>query len=276
MIRIGIVLLLLLTVELPTNAGQKMVSSSSIDVYKKSYAYKGAKAIQKQQVEKINSFFTKNPDLLDYQDKRYQQSLLLWAVKNDFPLAVQTLLKLGADPDLQARDGTYAIVHAAANPDGYLLSVLLENGADATVVSKSEPVDRYQPLRTPLIAAAAVSLNNVKLLVEAGVDIDYFFSRFGLQHALVSAFKAKKMDIIKYLIIEKKINLDNLEYVTRKGDSTNVLTHLRSLVYPLDSKDYKEKMEVVNYLLARKINYWEAKVPRNLYHNFSAKFLKQY
>ena len=137
-------------------------------------------------------------------------------------------------------------------------------------------MDSYQPLRTALIAACQTNIENVKILVEHGVDINYTETKYNMQNALVTAFQHKKIDVIKYLIVDLKINTENIEYTARDGEIIEIRTYLRQLVYGLKSEDYKTKMKIVNYLMEQKINYWEYPVPRNMYHNYSPHFLKMY
>ncbi|MFT6746714.1 MAG: ankyrin repeat protein [Glaciecola sp.] len=254
----------------------KPIHATDLKLFKKTPVWDAAKALHEHKFEEASAFFLDSPDLVDYQEKRYYQTLLLWAVKNEMTAAVEFLLELEADTELKDRYGVYPIIQAATYKDSYLLQSLIDHKADVKVVAKPKGIDAYQKLRTPIIAAASVSKKNIEILLAAGADLDYTETRFGLQNAVITAFSSKRIDIIHYLIIEKKIDLDNIQYLDYKGDSTDVRTELRKLVYPLDSEEYKVKMEIVDYLAVRKINYWDSPVPRNLYHNFSPKFLKQY
>lgn len=250
--------------------------ANDVKLFKKTPVWEAAKALYENDYEKATAFFDNEPEFVDFQEKKYYQSLLLWAVKNEMAQAVDFLLEYNADTELKDRYGIYPIIQAANYKDPYLLKLLLKFKADPKVIGKPKGIDSYQKLRTPVIAAASVSIKNIDILLEAGADLDYTETKFGLQNALITAFQAKRIDIVRHLIIEKKINLDNIQYLTRTGDSTDVRTELRKLVYPFDSEEYKTKMEIVDYLIVRKINYWDSPVPRNLYHNFSPKFLKQY
>jgi len=252
------------------------LGATDLKLFKKTEVWEAAKALYNNDYETATSFFDEYPELIDCQEKMYYQTLLLWAVKNDMVQTVAFLLDLEADPDLKDNNGLYPVIVAANYKDSYLLKLLIKHNADAKVIGKPKGFDGYQKLRTTLIAASSVSVANIEIVLEAGADLDHTETKFGIQNAVITAFGAKRIDLVRYLIIEKKINLDNIQYVDRSGDSTDVRTELRKLVYPLDSEEYKIKMEIVNYLIARKINYWDSPVPRNLYHNFSPKFLKQY
>ncbi|MFT6715440.1 MAG: ankyrin repeat protein [Saprospiraceae bacterium] len=255
---------------------KKPVQATDLKLFKNTPVWDVAEALYNHEYEKATLFFEESPDLIDYQEKKFYQTLLLWAVKNEMVGAVDFMLELEADTELKDRYGIFPIIQAAHYKDTYLLKLLIKHEANTKVVGKPKGIDAYQKLRTPLIAAASVSNKNIDILLEAGADLDYTETRFGLQNAVITAFSAKRVDIVKHLIMDKKINLDNIQYLNYRGDSTDVRTELRKLVYPLDSEEYKVKMEIVDYLIARKINYWDSPVPRNLYHNFSPKYLKQY
>jgi len=255
---------------------KKPVQVTDLKLFKSTPVWDAAKALYNHEYEKATLFFEESPDLIDYQEKRFYQTLLLWAVKNEMVDAVDFMLELEADTELKDRYGIYPIIQAANDKDPYLLKLLLKHKADPKVVGKPKGIDAYQKLRTPIISAASVSNTNIDILIDAGADLDHTETKFGLQNALITAFGVKRIDIIRHLIIDKKIDLDNIQHVSYKGDTTDVRIELRKLVYPLDSDEYKIKMEIVDYLLARKIDYWDSPVPRNLYHNFSPKFLKQY
>ncbi len=257
-------------------AKKKQTAPTDLNVFKKTIVWDAAKALYKHDFETAVLFFELKPELINFQEKKYRQTLLLWAVKNEMAQAVEFLLEFEADPELKDRSGMFPLIQAASYQDAYLLKILLKHQANPSVIAQPEGVDGHIKLRTPLIAASAVGTRNIDLLLDAGADLNYTETKFGLQNALTTAFKSQQINIIRHLIIEKKINLDNIQHRNYRGDSTDVTIELRKLVYPLDSDEYKVKMEIVDYLYARKINYWNAPVPRKLYHNFSQKFLKQY
>lgn len=101
---------------------------------------------------------------------------------------------------------------------------------------------------TPLTKASSVCLEKVKLLVDAGADIDYV-NENGVQNPLARSLFWKKPDIVKYLLFEKKANYHNAErWIRPEGDTIKVLSYLRKWTFPLDSEDYKIKMEIVEYM----------------------------
>lgn len=255
---------------------KNIITPTTRSVFKNTSLWKVSKVLLEQNEEDLSLFFEQNPELIDFQEPRFKQTILEWLVQRNLLSSAELLLKMDADPNIQSRDGTYSTIHAAELESTTMLKLLLKHGASPDSVAIPKPVDAFQKLRTPLIVAATNSLKHVKILVEAGANINYTETKFGMQNALVAAFKSRKMDVINYLIMEKKIDIDLIKHVDFRGDSVEVRTYMRDLAFPLDSEDYKKKMELVNYFLVRKINYWEYPVPRELYHNFSSEYLKQY
>lgn len=58
-----------------------------------------AKAINRQDIEKINQILDESPDLLEYEESKYNQSVLFYAIYDDKIMSVEALLKHGADPN---------------------------------------------------------------------------------------------------------------------------------------------------------------------------------
>ena len=273
-----IVLLLLPLLFLFTAAvlKNKTLPADHPKIWKKTDLWEVVKLHQKGKAEELFEFFQENSAVIDEREPYYGQSLLIWSARNGYYDFCELLLENGADPNIQANDGTTALIHAAGLSHAALVRLLLRKGADPNAVAEIKPIDSYQPMRTALIVASSNSLEHVKLLVDSGADIDYTFTQFRMQNALVSAMRARKIDIARYFIIDQKINLDNIIHLNHKKDTVDVRTYLRDLAFELESEEYQIKMEVVNHLLRNRIDYWAAPVPRNMYHNFSADYLKRY
>ncbi len=126
------------------------------------------------------------------------------------------------------------------------------------------------------MAAAFKSLENVKFLIEVGADPNYVHTAHGIQSALLYAFNSDNIDIIKYLIRDVGVDYKSATGVTIEGDSLYVVDELRRLPFPLGSKEYKKKMEVVNFLKENGMNYWEAPIPNHYYRNYDSTYLEKY
>jgi len=275
-----ILLLMLLTSCNPT--AQDQFTGRDVKLFKDTPVWEVALAIRDNDTSKLKQLLKGQPDsLLNYQEKRYGQSLLNWSVYRDNYDAAKVLAELGADPNLKAYDSTSAFINAADKHDASWLRLLLKHGGDVNAVADTEEPQR---IRTPLIAASSNSLESVKLLVNAGADPDYIrvtkrdaeFPGENVESALISAVRAEKIDIVKYLIIDVGVKFDYTFNTNIEGEKLGVLYYLRRMAFPLDSEEYAMKMEVVNFLKQRGLDYWAEPVPELFFKNYDSEYLKRY
>jgi len=214
---------------------------------------------------KIKELLSGKPkSMLNYRDEESGETLLASVVEARHYHAAQVLAELGADPNIQSKNGQSAFIIAAQNTDSSAyLKLLLKYGGDVNAVAKSDEYDTYWD-KTPLIAAiAAGSLENVKLLVEAGANVNYAcVSEDGLNVTAVnvSAMKAAAgvgeelwVRILRYLIVDKKANYRK-GYTTvhgSKDDTIYVADLLHKLRCDSGSDEYKIKMDIVKYMKDR-------------------------
>ena len=256
-----------------------------IRLFRNTPVWKLAKAVDKEDVEKIN-YLVKNKNVpIDFQEARFGQTLLIWATYCGREKSVEALLKLGADPNLQDHyDGDNAMLIASGSSfysenwcRSNLLRMILQYGGDPnsqTFRIQNEREDYGG--KTPLTKASGVCLEKVKLLVDAGADIDYI-SENSSNNPLRGALLRKKVDIVKYLLIEKKANYHNAETsITIQGDTITVLKRLRDWTFPLDSEEYKIKMEIVEYMKEQGEDYWSYPIPKDIQKRYPQEYLDKY
>jgi ankyrin repeat protein len=272
-----IINILIIALMASCSKGQNNMLGNDVNLYMNTEAWKLAQAVEANDTIEIRKICKKNMSLLQFQEPRFGQTLLEWAVyTNHFPSA-KVLVELGADPNRQSYDGTSAFIHACdKNETSDYVKLLLKYGGDVNAIANPDTTKAgvVQQLKTPLVAAAGSNLESVKILVEAGAHINYKGEQW--QSALHYACLLKKIDIIKYLVSEKEINLTKPLYVKLNGDTLYIHHLLRELRFPLESKEYNMKMEVVEYLKQRGLNYWEAKIPEGYYQLYSEEYLEKY
>lgn len=234
-----------------------------------------AKAIEKNDTLSLRALLKEQPkSILNYQEKKFGQSLLNWSVYASHYPAVKVLAELGADPNLKAKDSTSAFINAANHYEStdYLKTLLIYGGD----VNAAADIDAPQHHRTPLMASAK-SLENVKILINAGANPNFVYNKNGeMQSALVYAFYSDNIDIIKYLIMDVGVDCKHATGVTITGDSLYVTNDLRLLPYPLKSIEYKKKMEVVAFLKKQGIDYLKAPIPAHYLKIYDKDYLEKY
>lgn len=115
---------------------------------------------------------------------------------------------------------------------------------------------------TPLTLASQTSFDIVKLIIKHGANPNYYSFSKGydpIVSPLKSAFTFSKVEIIKYYIMELKVDFK------KQLGKKDILTRLRFLDLPLTSKAHQTKMEIVNYLLEEHhLNYWNTPIPEGI------------
>ena len=109
-----------------------------------------------------------------------------------------------------------------------------------------------------------------------GADIN-FVNEYGGGNPLKEALLARKEDIVKYLLIEKKADYRNPEKITTiYGDIIDIVFKLRGWTFPLDSEDYKVKMEIVEYLKEQGVDYRSSPIPTDIQRRYTQEYLDRY
>ena len=91
------------------------------------------------------------------------------------------------------------------------MKYLLENGGNPNAESTNHAY------RTPLITTSISNLENVKLLVEAGVDYNYLKDFIGIvESPLHTAASSKNIHIVNYYIFEKGVDYKTLNKPSKR------------------------------------------------------------
>ena len=133
-----------------------------------------AKAVQDGDVAKIREIRNSNPELINYQESKYGETLLMLTIFNRNYKSFQALLDNGADVNIYDKfNGSSAIIKASRNDVKYV-KLLVEYGANVNDIQVGKRRPDCSVRWTPLIAASrAGNFEVVKYLVENGADINY-------------------------------------------------------------------------------------------------------
>lgn len=238
----------------------------------KGQAWELAQAVESQDTLKIKQIIAEHKIAVDYQEPKFGETLLEWAVWTNHYDSSKALLENGADPNLQDHyNGYTAFTFAAAKFEtSQYVKLLLKYKADPNVIAKN--VKSMYP--SPFIAAAYHRLESTKLLADAGADINYISKTN--KNALSAAFTFDKVDIVHYLLIDKKADFNQPFGQTVNGQDITITNLLRGWLFPLNSKEYKEKMEIVNYLKGKGVDYSKAPIPQRYYAKYPKEYLDKY
>jgi uncharacterized protein len=260
-------------------------------LYQNTPAWDLAKAVWDNDTNRINSIVSQKKVDIDYRESRFGQTLLMLATENELYDACKKLLELGADPNkYDAYDGSSSMIEAAnvigiKGDNTRFLKLLLQYKGNPNFVEVGKRREGNSTRNSVLIAAIdrnqmQPSLFKVKMLVEAGADINYK-NEFG-QDALSQAAIQEVYDVVLYLLQK---GADYNEILLERIDTQKIqlMDLLREYTPPLDSRDYKQKMAVVDFLKQKGLDYKKAPIPgytikeiKRLYPNSWKEYLEKY
>jgi len=140
-------------------------------------AWELAKAVQDDDIDRIDEEVKKNPQIINYQEKKYGNTLLNLSVYNDNYRGFKELLKLGANPNIaDSMQCSTPLITACENFDDRTKYVkeLINYKANVNYVECSSGKNEQKMYRTPLITASVRGrLSIIKLLIERGAKVNY-------------------------------------------------------------------------------------------------------
>ena len=247
-------------------------------LYKHTPAWSLAKAVEDEDTTEISKQVLQMHISVDYRYPEYKQTLLMLATRTNKIESVKKLLELGANPNAHNDSTKYfgqsAVLLACrfTRPSSKILALLLKYGGNPNSTAcgvQENGLGEIVPIRDFALSAAVFSsFEKVKLLVDAGANINYATSTENC--AIENCMIFDRMDIMLYLLQKgadyrrkfTEIDLDKPDYPTFEVD---ILYKLRKCVYPIGSKEYTDKMKVVNFLKKKGLDYWKSPIPSGMY-----------
>ena len=221
-----------------------------------------ADAVEADDTARVRAAIHANKANLDFQDPKFGNTLLTLAVMDFKYLAAKVLLDSGANPNL--RSGEYGrtpflttclfILNQKQRIE--LLDEMIRHGAnvnDSEIPTDSTGRDVDTLERTALVySIESMSLETVKLLVDHGAKLDIYpkdGSRSLVRHA------APRLDILRYLLIEKNIPIPDYVVIRNEGNPTEKKLSLRELLLEDadrdDPSDAKLRKEILDWLASK-------------------------
>jgi len=258
-----------------------------IAIFKNTEGYDLARAVKQNNTQKIKKLLKQKPNLINFQEPVYGQSLLKWAIRMEQFEAAKTLLEEGANPDQQSYNGWSPLTEAASNiSTSQYLELLIEFGADVNSVSvESIQENPFINRWTPLMFAIR-NFENVQILVNNGANVNYLHdlkkttwnTAYQFQtDALYGATHRVQMQTVRYLIIECGADFTRPYSIHPiNSDTVFYVNELRHLKFPIGSENHKLKMEIVEYMRERGVNYWETPIGEHLKKQLIEKYGEEY
>ncbi|MCY6958026.1 ankyrin repeat domain-containing protein [Clostridium brassicae] len=276
------------------NKGEYKITS--INIYKNTPAWELALAVKNEKTSTIEKIAKDKPELLNYQDPKYGVTLLLWSVGMEKYESAEVLLKCGSNPDIARKNGETPLFLAAgyswidndAKKDPKYVKLLLRYGANPNKNYVGKDSGIMESGTSPLMNSISGGFEKTKALVEAGADINYKTKR-GDTVAREALLRDGTPEYAYYLIVQKKAKVTDPYYKLQifededPNEKLFLVNILRNWVFPLDSKEYKMKMEIVDEFARQGVNYKDAKINKHtlgqikkLYPNDWEDYIKKY
>lgn len=249
---------------------EKIVDKSELTgrdyrLFQNTPAWELAKAVEDENTKKIDKIVSENPEIINYQESKYGNTLLMLTIMNQQLKPFKALLKRGADVNIHNTfDGTSSLIKACSSKfyNITFVKMLIEYGADVNDVEIGERRKENGTRLTPLIAASRTGrLDLVRFLVSKGADVNYQ-NEFG-QSALSKSVMVDEYKVAYYLLqngadynrpiyyrfdnsvpIEKKDPKD-------KGKPMYLWDVLKEDLSEFGTSEYKYKMRIIDFLKSK-------------------------
>ncbi len=255
--------------EKPVN--KKDLTGDDYRLFQNTPAWELAKAVQDENEKKIDEIVAKDPNLINYQEQKYGNTLLKLTVMNQQMKPFKILLKNKANVNIHnSYDGTSVLIEACMfkRYDTKFAEILLQNGANVNDVEVGKRRQGNSTRFTPLMAASRTgNINLVKFLVSKGAEINY--QNEFKQSALSSCMMQEKYEVAFYLLENGADYMQPIFYRSNNSvphrpeeDKPMYLVDvLREDFFEFDTDEYKYKMQIVDFLKSKGINYKATPVP---------------
>lgn len=239
-------------------------------------AWNLAKAVEDEAINEIRYEVLSKKIPIDYKEDRFGGTLLMLAVLNNKKESVKALLELGANPnepnDTIRNFGRNAVLCASKFSSSEILKMLLEYGGDPNSVEcgvQRDNHDNWIPARHFALYDAISSegdFEKVRILVEAGADVNMQTEDTGEGATIYCTYLHGRMDVMLYLLehgadYNHKFKMHNFDPPDYTFFYVDILYILRLCIYPLDSKEYKDKLKVIDFLRRRGMDYRKSPIP---------------
>jgi len=238
-------------------------------------AWELAKAVQDEDAEKIKQIVDKNPKLINYQEPIYGGTLLMLTIRNQQMKSFRLLLEHKADINIyDTFSGTSAIINSCGSIECGIkyVQILIQKGANVNDIEIGRRKKDNSTRFTPLIAASGFGrLDIVKLLVSNKADINYMneFDQTAFSESVMTESYNVSIFLLQHGADYKRPVFYRPDYSIPsenrdpkdKGKPMYIVDVLREDFFELGTDKYEYKMEIVDFLKSKGINYRAAPIP---------------
>jgi uncharacterized protein len=254
------------------------LSGRDYRLFQNTPAWELAKSVQDENEKKIDEIVAKDPKLINYQEPKYGSTLLILTIMNQQMKPFKVLLANKADVNIHDTfDGTSAIIEACRlkQYDIRFVEILLQNGANVNDVETGKRRQGNSTRHTPLIEASESGcLDVVKLLVKNKAKINY--QNEYKQSALSQAVKLEQYEIILFLLQCGADYTLPITYIQEQNKIYYLVDELRFYMPTIGSTEYKYKMEIVDFLKNKGIDYKSTSIPEYVKEQVQEKYPKNW
>lgn len=229
-----------------------------------------AKAVEKEDVKKINELLKDKSINVDYKEPKFGHTLLMLAVANNKTQSVEALLRNNANPNLTSKGNEDNSVTIAAENysdvcDTAMLNLLINYGGNINFIQHINRVENNGMTsivnRTTLMIAVRNDCYLIaKYLIDKGAKINEYtyYEGYG---AITDAIIQNNLKIAKYLIIDKQAIIPpyifkrqaNISYKGEPEEYLTVTDLLNEQPYEKGTENYKLREEIISYLKSRNL-----------------------
>ena len=271
--RLIVILLLLLHLYLcMESCGQK--ENRYVTYFKQTAAYNLAKAIEKNDLEKVEVLIKQDSTLLQLTEPEFGINVLALAINVESFESFEKLLELGADPNFLNLFTKSSVLMTSIRPFGSSLEwrddnryaeLLLQYGADPEYAVEKFFIGEKRRVwpNSPLMKASRLNLEMVRILIKFGADP---FRKLGQeqQTPFGAALSRSRYDIIYYFIdtlevdIHQPLSIRNKDTLFVQDNIVTKKTLKKIRAGEINGKDIKitkERWDLIKYLESKGVDF---------------------
>ena len=246
--------------------------------------------IRNNNLNRIEKICKKNPDIISksYSEKKY--SVLHYACDNGKIQAAEKLLQCGYNPnavDEQDQTPLYSVFNPYTLNSNFNLSaickLLIDYKADVNFQKTKKIVDEFGNDYTPFMNALKSGQVELARIMYSEGNADVNLKTETGMTAVISSLLSHNLNSAVFVISECKADATVVIVNEDSKEEVDVPYLLRKKILPIDSAQYKMKLEIIDELTKQGIDYYSARVPEEakillskLYPDKWEKYIKIY